>query len=247
MDDDHSMSSADVQSVSRMSMVSLSTVDSDPGPRGHHRMGMVPPFRSVTTMSPYAGGSSAGGGGAGPSGVINRATSVSNLRSSSTYDYDQQHGHAGSSSSFVSPDHPHPQMGSSLPGGSNMHMHMGMTTVSPPMQMLTLSGSQRGATQSPPPVPGSQDGSVSTSVPQKLPRKSLSRGRLHPPSSFMSTLPSLPPISSLHSPAFSNASELSADNNSPPYELAPGSMYHHHHQSVSLFMNVRSTSVRFLT
>jgi meiosis induction protein kinase IME2/SME1 len=60
-DDDHS--SSDVHSISRMSMISFATVDSDPGPRPSRR---VPPAN----------------GGPPPAFGINRTTSVSSLRSS---------------------------------------------------------------------------------------------------------------------------------------------------------------------
>jgi hypothetical protein len=52
LDDDHSMSSSDMQSM-RMSMISFATVDSDPGPRpGAHRR--PPPHSSISRATSYS-------------------------------------------------------------------------------------------------------------------------------------------------------------------------------------------------
>ncbi|KAG9028665.1 hypothetical protein FRB95_006257 [Tulasnella sp. JGI-2019a] len=129
-------------------------------------------------------------------GGINHAKSVSNLRSGSTYDPSQV------------PPMP-------IPSSSYDSAQPGMSTVSPPMQMLSLSRSS--------PSPSPQDSRTLS--------KSMSRSRLRAPT-FMNNLPTLPPISSMHSPTYSNSGELSGgsdSNNTPPYELAPANQYHHHH------------------
>ncbi|KAG8959796.1 hypothetical protein FRC00_001229 [Tulasnella sp. 408] len=152
-DDDHSMSSSDVDSVSWFTARSRSTVDSDSGP-GRHRMPMPGSSKRGGTIGPYPS--------AGNSSVINRATSVSNLRAgpapssfsrgfspsarSSTSleqpfiaEFDELGFHQDGRGPFRG--HPNGATAGSFTGPSEMHAGMGATMVSPPMQNLSLAGS----------------------------------------------------------------------------------------------------------
>ncbi|KAG8951983.1 hypothetical protein FRC04_005316 [Tulasnella sp. 424] len=227
-DDDHSMSSSDVHSVSRFSAISRSTVDSDPGP-GRHRMPMPGSSKRGGTIGPYPA--------AGSSNGINRATSVSNLRAgpgpssfsrgfspsarSSTSleqpfiaEFDELGFHQDGRGPFRGD--PNGAAAGSFTGPSEMHAGMGVTMVSPPMQMLSLAGSNdpRGSQAS--------DGQL---PPHKYRSQTGSRGR-HPPPSFLG-MPSLPPISSVHSPTNSTSHELpeldpSGDGSSNGATYLPG-------------------------
>ncbi|KAG8907557.1 hypothetical protein FRB99_003716 [Tulasnella sp. 403] len=209
-DDVHSMSSSDVHSISRMSAISRSTVDSDPGPArpNYHRMNIGNGMRGAT-LGPYPTNGSG----------ISRATSASNLRSGSSF----SRGLSPSARSSTSLDQPflaeldELALQAEHDGGSHPHMNLGTTMVSPPMQMLTLNGVVSRNSQSPP----LQDGPS----PLQQKNRSHSRGRLvhqQGPSPYLG-MPTLPTISSIHSPTYTNSTELSVESTTPPYELAPPS------------------------
>ncbi|KDQ12915.1 hypothetical protein BOTBODRAFT_45547 [Botryobasidium botryosum FD-172 SS1] len=203
LDDDHSMSSADIHSVARMSISSHATVDSDPGPGYYGGPGYAGGSRSrlranSTAQTRVAVGHSVTlSTGSAHTHSMNRAASHSSLRSTSGRGFSPS---ARSSNSL--------EAGFINEFNEHANLSMGDVVASPlQMHMLSLSSPSPGSASPSPnggwPSPNGSDGSSPYHMPgSPLPAPTPGHAtppigqnrRLHPPSSY------LPPISSVTPP-----------------------------------------------